>query len=65
MARLFSQNLARHIPGSPEIVVQNMPGAAGATAMNFMATKAPNDGFTVTYDSLTPLEQIIKAPPVN
>ena len=65
MARLFSKHLARHIPGSPEIVVQNMPGAAGATAMNFMATKAPKDGFTVIYDSWTPLEQIIKAPHVN
>ena len=65
MARLFSKNLARHIPGSPEIVVQNMPGAAGATAMNFMATKAPKDGFTIIYDSWTPLEQIIKASHVN
>jgi len=42
MARLFSKHLAKHIAGSPDIVVQNMPGAAGATAMNFMATKAPN-----------------------
>ena len=65
MARLFSKHLARHIPGSPDIVVQNMPGAAGATAMNFMATKAPKDGYTVIYDSWTPLEQIIKSSHVN
>ena len=58
MARLFSKHLARHIPGSPEIVVQNMPGVAGATAMNFMAAKAPKDGFTVIYDSWTPLEHL-------
>ena len=65
MARLFSKHLGKHIAGSPDIVVQNMPGAAGATAMNFMATKAPKDGSTIIYDSWTPLEQIIKAPHVN
>ena len=65
MARLFSKHLAKHISGSPDIVVQNMPGAAGATAMNFMATKAPKDGSTIIYDSWTPLEQIIKSPHVN
>ena len=65
MARLFSKHLAKHIPGAPDIVVQNMPGAAGATAMNFMATRAAKDGFTLIYDSWTPLEQIIKSPHVN
>lgn len=64
-ARMFSRHLARHIEGSPAITVQNMPGAAGATSMNFMAQRAPKDGSTIIYDSWTPLEQVIKSPHVS
>jgi tripartite-type tricarboxylate transporter receptor subunit TctC len=38
-----------------------MPGAAGATAMNYMVQRAPKDGTTIIYDSWTPLEQVVKA----
>ena len=61
IARLFSRILAKHIEGSPTVIVQNMPGAAGATAMNYMVQRAPKDGTTIIYDSWTPLEQVIKA----
>ena len=35
-ARLFARHLGRHIPGNPNIVVQNMPGASGRRLMGFM-----------------------------
>ena len=44
MARLVSQNLSRHIPGNPSIVVQNMPGANGVIAANYLYNIAPKDG---------------------
>ena len=47
----YSRTLARywpkHIPGNPNIVVQNMPGANGVTMMNFLANTAPKDGSVV------------------
>src|SRR5262245_19823189 len=38
--------MARYIPGSPSIVVQNMPGAGSIKAANFLYGIAPKDGTT-------------------
>src|SRR6202045_1573102 len=46
-ARLLARHLARHIPGEPTIVPQNMPGAGGVKAANYLATIAPHDGTTL------------------
>lgn len=43
-ARLLARHMHRHIPGAPTIVPQNMPGAVGVQAANYMATVAPQDG---------------------
>ena len=34
--RLLARHLSRHIPGNPQILVQNMPAAASIVAANFM-----------------------------
>ena len=31
-ARLLAKHLGKHIPGTPNVIVQNMPGAGSATA---------------------------------
>jgi tripartite-type tricarboxylate transporter receptor subunit TctC len=43
-ARLISRHLSEHLPGSPEIVVQNMPGAGSAKAAGYVYSVAPPDG---------------------
>jgi tripartite-type tricarboxylate transporter receptor subunit TctC len=43
-ARLMANNLGRHIPGNPNFIVQNMPGAAAILAANHIARVAPKDG---------------------
>jgi tripartite-type tricarboxylate transporter receptor subunit TctC len=43
-ARTFAQHLKKHIPGEPTIVVQNMPGAGGTVATNWLFNVAPKDG---------------------
>src|SRR5262245_45698442 len=43
-ARLAANHLGRFIPGNPAIVPQNMPGAAGMQAANYLASVAPKDG---------------------
>jgi tripartite-type tricarboxylate transporter receptor subunit TctC len=45
-ARTLARHMARHIPGSPSIVVQNMPGAGSIKAANFLYAIAPKDGTT-------------------
>jgi tripartite-type tricarboxylate transporter receptor subunit TctC len=45
-ARHLSRHIGRHIPGNPTVIVQNMPGAGGLTATNYLYAKAPRDGTT-------------------
>lgn len=46
-ARLIARNWTRYIPGAPQIVVKNMPGAGHLRAANFIAKQAPRDGTVV------------------
>ena len=43
-ARLLARHMGRHIPGEPAIIARNMPGGAGVTGANYIATLAPRDG---------------------
>ena len=46
-ARFVAQHLGKHIPGNPDIVVQNMPGAGGITAANYLFNIAKPDGLSL------------------
>lgn len=46
-ARVFSHFLGRHIPGQPEVLVQNMPGASSMIAANYVYNLAPKDGTVI------------------
>ena len=43
-ARVVARHLGRNIPGQPNIVVKNLPGAGSAKAAQFIANMAPKDG---------------------
>jgi tripartite-type tricarboxylate transporter receptor subunit TctC len=43
-ARLMARHMPKYIPGQPTIVVQNMPGAEGMIAGNFVFNMAERDG---------------------
>lgn len=45
-ARLFARFMGKYLPGSPNTIVQNMPGAGHAIAANFVYESKP-DGLTV------------------
>jgi tripartite-type tricarboxylate transporter receptor subunit TctC len=47
VARTLAQHLPKHIPGNPQVVVKNMPGAGGIVAANFLYNVAPKDGLTI------------------
>jgi hypothetical protein len=45
--RALARHLNRHIPGKPNIVVKNMPGAGSGRAAGFLAKIAPKDGTVI------------------
>jgi len=45
--RLIAQFLGRHIPGKPNVVAQNMPGAGGLTSINTAYNVAQPDGLSL------------------
>ena len=47
-ARTLGRHIGRHIPGSPNVIVQNMPGAATLTAVRYLDATAPRDGTVIT-----------------
>jgi hypothetical protein len=59
LARAFSVYLRRHIPGNPNIIVQNMPGAGGWGATNYLHERAAPDGLTILYGPWDPLAQAL------
>jgi len=46
-ARPLSRHMSRHIPGEPNIIVQNMEGGGGIRAMNYLYTAATRDGSVI------------------
>jgi tripartite-type tricarboxylate transporter receptor subunit TctC len=45
--RAVARHMARHIPGNPNIVPKNMPGAGSAIAAGFLSKVAPRDGTVI------------------
>src|SRR4030095_16755866 len=59
-ARLIARHMPRHIPGSPTMIVQNMPGGGNVLATNYMFNIAPKDGTAIaTIHSAMPLHQVL------
>jgi tripartite-type tricarboxylate transporter receptor subunit TctC len=46
-ARLLARHMGKYIPGNPNIIVQNMPGAGSLTATNYVYGVAKPDGLTL------------------
>ncbi len=49
--RVIAAYLAKYLPGEPTVVVQNVPGADGMTAMNYLVQQSSADGLTITMGS--------------
>lgn len=57
-SRLIGSYIVHHIPGNPTIIPQNMPGAGGLQAANYVGTFAPKDGTVLTMISQAlPMDQ--------
>ncbi|HLQ92790.1 MAG TPA: hypothetical protein VK148_22435 [Xanthobacteraceae bacterium] len=47
-ARLVARHIGRHVPGNPNFIVQNMPGAASLTSVRHLDANAARDGTVIT-----------------
>jgi len=66
LGRLVAAHLGRHLPGTPNIVAQNMPGAGTFRLANYMYSAAPRDGSVIGYISQTAATQeLLKNPSVQ
>src|SRR3989338_9300541 len=53
-ARLVARYIANFIPGTPNVIVENMPGAGGRIALNHVSRVAKRDGLTWIVIPSTP-----------
>jgi tripartite-type tricarboxylate transporter receptor subunit TctC len=51
--RLVASFLGNHLPGAPTVIVRNVLGADGITAMNYLVQQVAPDGLTITMASST------------
>ncbi len=62
-SRLIARHMGKYIPGNPNIVARNMPGAGSLLAANHLFNAAARDGtvFGITSPTI-PLEETLGAP---
>jgi len=61
--RLIANFLAGHLNGKPKVVVRNIPGAQGITAMNHFVQQVVPDGLTLTMGSTTQADPLLYRKP--
>ena len=58
--RLVAAHISRHLPGQPTVIPQNMPGASGIRAANYLFNLAPKDGSALgILDQAVVLDKIL------
>ena len=50
-SRMLARHIGKYLPGSPNVVVQNMPGAGQLIAANHLYNRASRDGLTIGHFS--------------
>jgi tripartite-type tricarboxylate transporter receptor subunit TctC len=64
--RLVARHLGKHVPGTPTIIAQSMPGAGSFTLANWMYKIAPKDGTAIGIISQTAaIEEVLKSPGIQ
>lgn len=62
-ARALARFLGSHLPGAPNVIVQNMPGAGSLRAANYIYSLAPKDGTAVgTISRATVFDPLLGLP---
>lgn len=63
-ARVWQKHLSRFIPGNPNVIIRNLPGAGGANAMNQLGLGIAGkpDGLTLGYFTMSATSSITDDP---
>ena len=46
-ARIVARFLGKYLPGNPQVIAQNMPGAGGVRVLDYLNASAPKDGTAI------------------
>ncbi len=65
LARMIAKHMGKHIAGSPNLIVKNMPGAGGITATNHMGSVVDADGLTVAIFAIPVMQQVLSDPALS
>jgi tripartite-type tricarboxylate transporter receptor subunit TctC len=66
VARVIAKHLPKFIPGKPPVIIQNMPGASGVIAANYVYNQTKPDGLTIlATDRLLATPQLFKVESVK
>ncbi|HKW02415.1 MAG TPA: hypothetical protein VJN96_21505 [Vicinamibacterales bacterium] len=60
-ARMLAKYFGSYLPGHPNVIVENMPGANGALAVKHLATETKADGLTIGMLSETSASDLIES----
>lgn len=64
--RIFARRFGAHIPGNPNILVENMPGAGSMKVANYLYSVAAKDGTVLgVFAASVALEPLFKNPQAN
>lgn len=64
--RMIARHIGRHIPGKPTTVVENMEGAGGLVAANYIYKRAAPDGLTVAvFNNSNIVQKALGDPRIN
>jgi tripartite-type tricarboxylate transporter receptor subunit TctC len=66
LGRVFGKYLQQYLPGKPTVTFQNIPGAGGIKAMNYLVQQVKADGLTSISGSASNLDPtVIRTPSVQ
>jgi tripartite-type tricarboxylate transporter receptor subunit TctC len=61
MARILAKYLPKYVPGKPNVIVENLPGASGMIGANQIYSMTKPDGLTIgAINRVTPSAQLLK-----
>jgi tripartite-type tricarboxylate transporter receptor subunit TctC len=64
--RLIARHINRYIPGNPATVVENMEGAGGLIAANYLYKRAASDGLTIAvFNNANIVQRALGDPRIN
>ncbi len=65
-ARLIGRHMGRYVPGNPNFLPRNMPGAGQILATNHLFNKAPKDGTAIgIFSRNIPTQALLKHPSIQ